>query len=490
MTPARWTPFGLTVASALLLVLVFPQFRFVWLAPVCLVPLLIAAAREPDPKRRLLAGWAGGIVYWGGVCYWIHNVLAQFGGMSLPLVWLAFALFAILRALPWAAFALLAGYGMRSAWALPIIAALWTGLERVYGPFGFAWLVLGNAGIEMGVPMRLAPVTGVYGLSFILAMMNAAVAMLLLRRPRRELAPLLALPLLFLLPELPEPQAGTETAVYVQPNIQERTDWTGESIDDTLRVLVTRSLQSGLSRSGPAPSLVLWPEVPAPFYYDTDLHFREQAAQLARLLKADFLFGTVGRNPQGAPMNSVYQVGPDGSRTARYDKVNLVPFGETVPEAFSWVGKISEEAGNFAPGPGAHNFPVGRQQAGVFICYESVFPHYVRQFTAQGAGVLLNLSNDGYFGSSAAREQHLAIVRMRAAENSRWILRSTNDGITVTLDPAGRLTQRLPPFQQTAARTKFSYRAGITPYVRWGDWFVWSCLVAGVAGCLWQWRRR
>jgi apolipoprotein N-acyltransferase len=120
--------------------------------------------------------------------------------------------------------------------------------------------------------------------------------------------------------------------------------------------------------------------------------------------------------------------------------------------------------------------------AGTFICYESVFPNFVRKFVAGGAEVLINISNDGWFGKSAARQQHLSMVRMRAAENRRWILRSTNDGITATIDSAGRVRGALPPFVEATSYTGFSYVASRTPYTRWGDWFALLCAMAAVLG--------
>jgi len=411
-------------------------------------------------------------------------VLGQYADMPQPLVWLAFVLFCILRSLHWAAFCWLAGYLVHSRWALLSVAALWTGLERVYGPFGFAWLVLGNAGIEMGVPMRLAPLTGVYGLSFTLAAMSVAVALLILRRPRRDLLPLAGLVLLYVLPAMPGIERGDRLAIYTQANIEESTDWTEQTLDDTIRRLATHSLTASL-QANPKPDLILWPEVPAPFYYNTDTNLREQIAQLARLTNADVLLGGVGHSPRG-PFNSAFHVGPDGNLVTRYDKMNLVPFGEYTPGWFAWVGRVTEEAGSFVPGARLGLLPLSKdnQKAGVFICYESVFPHFVRQYAAQGATVLVNLSNDGYFGRSAARAQHLLVARMRAAENRRWMLRATNDGITATIDPAGRVDQTLPPFRPMGARTRFAYLTELTPYTRNGDWFVWGCLGVALLLCV------
>jgi len=161
-----------------------------------------------------------------------------------------------------------------------------------------------------------------------------------------------------------------------------------------------------------------------------------------------------------------------------------VPFGEFVPWPFSGlVDKISTEAGDFATGKQVVVSPVGDHKIGVFICYESVFPNFVRKFAANGAEALFNISNDGWFGKSAARQQHLMIVRMRAAENRRWILRSTNDGITGTIDSAGRLRGTLPLFTQATSYTGFSYISEQTFYTRHGDWLPLVCGVVALV-CL------
>ncbi len=174
-------------------------------------------------------------------------------------------------------------------------------------------------------------------------------------------------------------------------------------------------------------------------------------------------------------------IGPDGRILDEYDKIKLVPFGEFVPGVFSWVNRVTKEAGDFAPGSRIVVFP---NHVGAFICYESAFPDLVREFARNGAEVFVNLSNDGYFGTSAAHEQHLELVRMRAAENERWIVRATNDGITAVVNPAGRVTERLEPFTQISATMHYGVSTNQTPYTRYGDWFAWSCLVLGIAACV------
>jgi apolipoprotein N-acyltransferase len=172
-------------------------------------------------------------------------------------------------------------------------------------------------------------------------------------------------------------------------------------------------------------------------------------------------------------------VAPSGEAVGRYDKVHLVPFGEFVPWPFGFAKKISTEVGDFQPGDKVVVLPAGGHKIGTFICYESVFPSFVRQFAADGAELLINVSNDSWFDKSAARLQHLEIVRMRAAENRRWLLRSTNDGVTGTIDPAGRLLGTLPNYMESASRTGYSYIKETTFYTSHGDWFPAVCAVLG-----------
>jgi apolipoprotein N-acyltransferase len=328
--------------------------------------------------------------------------------------------------------------------------------------------------------MRLAPLTGVYGLSYVFALMNAALALALLRRPRRHLAWVLALPLLYLLPPLPAPRVGTETAVLLQPNLSQEADWTRAQLEETERRISYLSLQASLTTDEPPPRLLVWPEVPAPFYFYADSHFRDLVTGLARLARSWTVIGTVAHTARGEPLNSAVVLAPSGEPVGRYDKIHLVPFGEFVPKYFGFINKITPEAGNFQPGASLKAFRTAEGVFGLFICYEAAFPHFVRRFAAAGAQVLVNISNDGYFGRTAAREQHLKIARMRAAENRRWLLRATNDGITAAIDPAGRITDRLPPFHEAALRTHFSWVQEQTLYTRSGDWFAWLCAGGGL----------
>ena len=473
----------LALASAVLLILVFPRFDLSWLAPVALAPLLVALARAPHATHRFLLGWAAGFAYWAGACYWIQFVLYHHGGLGGVTSWAAFVLFAVAKGLHMAVFALLAGVLIRRSWAVLAVPALWVAIERTHGPLGFAWLALGNAGISMSVPMRLAPYIGVYGLSFVFAALSSALALVVLRRPRRQLTWLLLLPLLYLLPRLPEAQRPAETALLVQPNISESADWTPQWVE---RMYQRLELLSARAR---APQLVVWPEAPLPMYYYENAAYRDLVTRVAIQTRSHLLLNVVAHTPQGAPLNSALLVDPQGRPLARYDKMFLVPFGEYVPRPFTFVSRISSEVGDFAPGDHVVLLPAGPHRIGAFICYESVFPHLVRRFAAQGAELLVNISNDGWYGRTAARDQHLEIVRMRAAENRRWILRATNDGITATIDPAGRVVRHLPSYLEGAATTGYSWIATQTPYTRYGDWFVLLCALLAAAA-LYPWRIR
>jgi apolipoprotein N-acyltransferase len=461
----------LSLLSALLLVLLFPGFNLAWLAPIALAPLLIACAREPSWKYRWFYGWAAGAFSWCGICPWIEFVMDVHGGMGPWGGWGTFVLFGLYKGLHMAVFATLAGFLMPRWWAIPAVAALWTGIERTHGYFGFAWLDLGNAGIDMPLPMRLAPVIGVYGLSFIFAMLGCAAASLFVRRPRRELLWLAPLLLLIALPRAPRLAVGSQKALIIQPNIDTEMQWTEVNLRDTQQKLALLSRPRGAD-------IVIWPEVPAPFYV-SDAAFRDYTARIALAAGTPFLFGAVGFTPHREPLNSAVMLDPSGKIVDRYDKINLVPFGEFIPPMFGWVNRITHEIGDFVPGSRVVVFPLDGHKLGAFICYESVFPDLVRQFVHSGAEALVNLSNDGYFGRSAAHQQHLEIVRMRAAENRRWILRATNDGITAAIDPAGRVVERMPAFAQTAALLPYNYERTETPYTQYGDWFAWSCFALG-----------
>ncbi len=462
--------------SAAMLVLLFPRFSFVWLAPVALTPLLIACAREARWQWRFALGYACGIAYWFGLCNWIQWTLAHHAGVSGAVAWFLFGLFCLAKAAQMGVFAAVAGVMMRSRYALPAVAALWVATEWTHSYTGFEWLNLGNAGSDMSIPLRVAPLTGVWGISFTFALMSAAIASIILRKSRLRNLWLLPLPLLVFLPEVPNAEQGNASAILLQPNIDDETEWTPALVSQTEQQLTLLSMSPALSRDHPV-DLIVWPEMPAPFEV-SDADFMGRVAAIAKASHSSVLTGVIGRAADGAPLNSALLMSPDGNVVSRYDKVHLVPFGEFLPWPFAAITKkVSAEAGDFEPGSRVIASPVDGHKIGVFICYESVFPSYIREFAATGAEALFNISNDSWFGKSAARYQHLQIVRMRAAENARWILRATDNGITTVIDPAGRIVRATQQYAELAARFQYRYRQDQTFYTRHGDWFVALCAI-------------
>jgi len=488
--PLAWlrNPYWLAALSGVLQVLIFPPFYLPYLAAVAVTPLLVALAREPSRRKQFFLGLIAGWIYWGGACYWIYGVMHEYAHLAAPAAGAIFVGFFLVKGLHLGVFALIAAPLMRRAWAIPAVAAAWVAVEGSHQYLGFTWLQLGNAGASMSVPARLAPYTGVYGLSFVFVMMNAAAALALLRRPRRQLAWLASAPLLFLLPGLQADERGETPVRLVQPNVHPGElilgGWSRARERKHLERMRELSLWRGDSPDAARPELLIWPEYPAPAYYFADPFFQSYIESLARESGSYLIFNAIAftEDEDGErPLNSAVTLDPQGRFLSVYSKMFLVPFGEFVPWPFSlFIEKVTLEAGDFKAGEDVVVSPVGERKVGTFICYESVFARGVRRFVNRGAEVLVNISNDSWYGRTAARYQHLLIARMRAIENQRWLLRATNDGITAAINPAGQLTARLPSFRQGALSAWFNYRREMTWFARWGEWF-WQLCVAATA---------
>jgi apolipoprotein N-acyltransferase len=184
---------------------------------------------------------------------------------------------------------------------------------------------------------------------------------------------------------------------------------------------------------------------------------------------------------QWSAYNSAVLLDASGRRTYAYNKIHLVPFGEYVPlrEWLTFAGRLTADISDFTPGV---EYAVGHADRpfGTFICYEAIFPNEIRRFAANGAELLINISNDGWFGRSAAPAQHLMMSRVRAVESRRWMLRDTNNGYTVSVDPYGRIVKRLPTDIRGELEAPYDFRSNLTPYVRFGDWLCWLCLLVSI----------
>ncbi len=481
----------LAALSGLLQVAVFPRFSIYYLAPVAVAPLLVAVAKSPNTRRRFLAGWLAGVIFWGGACYWIYHVMHDYAGLAAPAAAAIYVAFALAKGLHLAVFAALAAPLLHRRWAIPSVAALWVALEGSHQYLGFTWLHLGNAAASMSIPARLAPFTGVYGLSFVLMTLNVGVVLVWLRRPRRELAWLLALPLLWLAPALPQGEVGDHTARLVQPNIHPDDvidGWSPQDADQHLRRMFQLSIgESGAGSGATSPELLIWPEYSAPLYYFDSPRDRSAVEAVARASGAHFIFNTTAFTEvdgRRRPLNTALTLDPNGRQISRYAKMHLVPFGEFVPWPFSLIiDKVTLAAGDFVPGDDAAVARINGRGVGTYICYENVFANGVRRFALNGAEVLVNISNDSWYGATSARYQHLLIARMRAIENQRYILRATADGLTTVINRAGQVQTPPPSFQEAVLDGRFAYHDNLTLFTLWGQWF-WYLSLAATIGFL------
>ena len=486
--PVRLRPWFLSVATGLLLIAAFPKWNLGGLAWIALVPLLLAIATAPSARMAFGLGYLCGVVFFAGTVYWVRLVMLDYGGLGQVAASGVLLLFVAVLACYFGAFAALARLLLdlperHILWGLP---ALWVAVELVRAHLftGFPWLLLGYALAEHLLPAQLARLGGVYLLSFVVVLFNTGI-LLVMRKPTRRRGMVLAAAFFVLAAAslggalLPTP-AAPETAYLVQGQVSIAEEWTVESVYRLLSDLEVRIL-AAYARNQARSGLVVWPEIPASFYYYEDPLLRERLHRLARLTQSHQLVNVVAfADPeQKEPLNSTVLISPTGEFRGRYDKIHLVPFGEYVPlkKLFFFVGKLTAEVGDFVPG--TRPLPLGeRRPLAALICYEGIFPDLVRQFSAGGAELLVNQSNDGWYGDSAARYQLLLMSRLRAIENGRWLLRATNTGITAIVDPYGRL-QTFPPDQRAAFTGKFGYLGGRTPYVAFGHWF--PVLVAAAA---------
>jgi apolipoprotein N-acyltransferase len=506
--------------SGVLQVLIFPNFSIYLLGWVALAPLIYAIlkCRDQDvmmvladggqflapatPWQGFLLGYVCGVIWYLGSCSWIFHVMHVYGGIGTAMSILLLVLFALYLGLYHGLFGLLLaliaarrnGFSLR---ALVFTPFLWVAVEmgRAYIT-GFPWDLLGTTQID-NIPLsRIATVTGVYGISFEIALVNTAVAAAFLvpyARRKFLLTAALVAALVLHAGKLQKPGAlPTEhAATLVQANIPIlEADWSLDNLEQTLSSLREISVRPQNAKPD-TPGLIVWPESPAPFW-TTDLHVRSTLANVARETNSYIIAGSIGIEHTGDPnrrpevYNSAAVVTPTGAWTERYDKIHLVPFGEYVPfeKLFSFAGGLTRQVGTFARGRSRLPLDIGNIKAGVFICYESIFPNEVRLFALHGAEVFVNVSNDGWYGEGGAPRQHLNMARMRAVENNRWLLRDTNTGVTAVIDPYGRIVAEAPRNQRVALQGSFALEESTTFYTRHGDWFPFLCAIITLAGLL------
>jgi apolipoprotein N-acyltransferase len=369
--------------------------------------------------------------------------------------------------------------------------------------------------------IQLASVTGIYGLSFFMAACGSLFVWVLPspEQPKwrsSRMAIGLSAALVVVIGALAgglylPPLKSDRAAVLVQLNFPQAPQYPANWMDvhagemDELERMSVEAVRQDRA-TPPARSVVIWPEVPAPFYF-LDPKFAARAERIARDSGASFLVGVVEwrRDAENhmLPYNSAVLLDASGKRVFQYDKIHLVPFGEYVPlrRWLKFAESLVAEVGDFRagtayvtgelpdePAPWEMRTPGPPHKFGVSICYEAIFPNEVRQFVANGAELLINVSNDGWLGRSAGPDQHLAMARVRAVENRRWLLRATNNGYTVAIDPYGRIVAQMATDVRGVLRAPFSFRSERTLYSRWGDWFAWMCLLASI--CFFWWPKK
>ena len=520
----------LAAESGVLLVLPFPvagplphwRAALAWIA---LVPLLIALLVPssgfgwPRTGRNTLLGYFCGILWYAGTCYWIQSTMQLYGNLSPAASAIILVLFCLYLGLYFALFAVLVSLTRRAtgntAWTLALTPFLWVAMELACARItGFPWNQLGYSQVDNLLLTRLAPWTGNYGISFVVMAIDCAVASFFLFRGWRARLVPVVIALAFaaglqsgFTMHVPE-EPTHASAVLLQPNLDVGggNNWTAAMFDLNLQHFsalsenVCNPYFAGLPTRGtqqiipeckpraprPALNVIVWPESPAPFENNDPL-FRHWVSALAEDAHAPMIVGDIAvvQEP-GQTANFVYNsasfIAADGSFAGRYDKMHLVPFGEYTPfpKLLSFAGSLTAEVGKMTHGQRRVVFNTDGHDYGTFICYESIFADEVRQFVNRGANVLVNISDDGWYGDTSAPWQHLNMARMRAIENDRWLLRDTNNGITAVIDPYGRVLESAPRHVRTSLFVRFDYLSRRTFYTRHGDMFAWLCAIIAI----------
>ncbi|HUK57433.1 MAG TPA: apolipoprotein N-acyltransferase [Nitrospiria bacterium] len=494
----------LAFLSGVLSFLIFPRYDFESLAWIALVPLFLALENQ-SVRKSFGLGWAAGTVYFLGTIHWVTNTMIHYGKLPAVVSYPILLLFALYLGLYVAAFAALFVFLKRRTTFPPVLAApaLWVALEllRTYALTGFPWELLGYSQYLSLPVIQIADTAGVYGVSFLIVLVNVAVAegTLALRARRfrtgawRPVAAALAAVALVLgygawrLAQDRLGQAPTLRVGAVQADIPQDKKWDAAFRQET----IDRYERLSRALASQAVQLLVWPEAAMPFFFEEDPAFRQQVVETVRADGVPLLFGspavaTVGNRLR--MFNSAYFLSADGRVLGRYDKMHLVPFGEYVPlsSVLFFVDKMAEGIGDFLPGNDYTVMTLPRiddPQAGpppkiaAVICFEVIFPDLVRQFVKQGAQLMTTITNDAWFGDSSAPYQHFSMVVFRAVENRVPFARAANTGVSGFIERTGRIRLTSPIFVEAAIADGLRLRTQTTFYTRYGDVFAYACVI-------------
>ncbi len=490
--------------SGVLLTLSFPKTSLDWLAWIALVPLL-TALKDVSAKESFRLGFIAGIAHYLTLTYWLVYTMKTYGQLPLYLcIPLLFLLAAYLGLYVAVFSALLNRICAAPALCFPMIPILWVAGEylRTFVFSGFPWELLGYSQYNHLYLIQISDLFGVYGVSFLIALSNSAFFLVFLyaggkkwqERQVSKRSALVCFSLFVLLfgmtwtygkwrvasVDKEISASPSMTVAVVQGNIDQLQKW-----NPAFQVFtVKKYIDFSLSAQKDHPNLVVWPETSAPFYFLYNAELTEMLLNGVKAANTNFLIGSPAFSQQGNITdyyNRAYLIHPDGAVAGTYDKSHLVPFGEYVPlkKWLPFAGKIVEHVGDFKPGDTGKTILLDKYGLGVQICYEIIFPSLSREMVSNDAALLINITNDAWYGKTSAPYQHFSMSVFRAAENKRSLIRSANTGISGFTDPAGRVLAATGLFENAVlTRSVPLLTQTKTVYTRFGDFFAIGCLIA------------
>jgi apolipoprotein N-acyltransferase len=492
---------ALAVLSGLLLAASFPGPGLSFLAWFALVPLLFAL-RDQSVRAGLLLGFLFGLVFFCCTAYWVTYSIYVYGHVPLLPASLITLLLSVVLALFIAPFGAAVVHVRTARPGIVFLAApaVWVTMElaRTHLLSGFPWVLAGYSQYRTLPVIQVADLAGVYGISFVIVLVNAAIADAI--SGRKRFAPLLTASMV-LIAVLgyghyrlnAETGSGGITVTVVQGNIEQDKKWDPayqSEVFATYKRLTRKAMEMEQT-----PDLVLWPETATPFYYGgvgrTDAAMTKDLQQFVRAMNTQFLTGSPTIETKGgrivALRNSAFLLDREGGTSAVYHKMHLVPFGEYVPmkKVLYFMEKMVQGIGDFIPGTGYTvmkvRLPSGDAVAiSTVICYEIIFPDLVRRFVNNGATVVTNITNDAWFGRTGAPYQHFSMAVLRAVENRVPIARAANTGISGFIDAQGRILETSPIFTETYLTRTLVPGSMKTFYTRYGDVFAWLCALGTI----------
>jgi apolipoprotein N-acyltransferase len=467
---------ALGISSGLLLALAFPPFGWAILAPIAMVPWLVALATEPKRSRALLSGALFGLAFWCASIPWIVYVVTHYGGQSAFMGVVCLVLLALILA-EWPAVVAwgVVSFAPPGSWKrLVVFPLLWMASEHarsiVYG--GFPWNLTGWALVGHPVWIQTAALWGVHGVGLLVASVSALIAAFVVSR-RPWLLGAAALLVLAAggagaarLSKAPAAAGAPLRVALIQPNLHEEDRRTVEGA--TARYAAAIALGHEAARKG--ADLIVYPESTFPTYWDRSQRLREDLTALAQECRCRVLFNDLTEEPGERIFNSARVLTPDGLAAETYRKVHLVPFGEYVPlpRLFFFARRVSAEIGEFTPAASPVVVRSGSVALGIGVCYEILYPELSRRQTADGANLLATISNDSWYGKAGAQEQHFAGAVFRAVENGRHLIRAAITGVSGIVDPNGRVTATMAAETTGIVYGRVFLETSSTAWTRWG----------------------